>query len=109
MNHAVRRAILHWLALLLIASAMFAGAWLPLPPAVRPLLLLPSIGMAALIATGFMRLPAGGVLSWGFAVAALSHAIVEKPFLRLKTRFEPSRQRMQVQEEMPGETALGGV
>jgi uncharacterized membrane protein len=70
-NQAVRRAIVHWLALLLIASAMFAGAWLPLPPAVRPLLLLPSIGMAALIATGFMRLPAGGVLSWGFAVAAL--------------------------------------
>lgn len=53
--------------------------------------------------------PALLLIPASFAVAALSHAIVEKPFLRLKTRFEPSRQRMQVQEEMPGETALGGV
>lgn len=41
-----------------------------------------------------------------FAVAALSHAFIEKPFLRLKARFEPSEQRVHVQEEMLGEPLL---
>ena len=41
-----------------------------------------------------------------FAIAALSHAYIEKPFLRLKARFEPSEQRAHVQEEMLGEAAL---
>ncbi len=42
-------------------------------------------------------------------VAALSHAFIEKPFLRLKARFEPSELRRHVQEEMLAEPLLEGV
>lgn len=44
-----------------------------------------------------------------FVAATLSYALVEKPFLRLKARFEPSAQRVHVQEEMLGEPLLDGV
>ena len=44
-----------------------------------------------------------------FGVAALSYAYVEKPFLRLKARFEPSEQRKHVQEEMLAEPLLEGA
>ena len=43
-------------------------------------------------------------LSYG--IAALSYAYAEKPFLRLKARFEPSEQRVQAQEEMLAEPLL---
>ncbi|HEX4507119.1 MAG TPA: acyltransferase [Alphaproteobacteria bacterium] len=41
-----------------------------------------------------------------YLVAMLSYAVVEKPFLRLKARFEPSEQRARMQKAMLSEPLL---
>ena len=44
-----------------------------------------------------------------YLAAALSYAVIEKPFLRLKARFEPSEQQVRVQEKMLSEPLLEGA
>ncbi len=63
--------LLTWLSLLAAASMEFAVALLPIPPGIRPILILPSVGMAVLVALGFMRLLAAPDIAKGFAIAGI--------------------------------------
>ena len=51
-----RSDLLTWVALLLAAALEFAVSFLAIPHGLRPILILPSVGMAVLVALGFMRL-----------------------------------------------------
>ena len=63
--------LLIWLGLLLAASLEFGLSFLAIPPGVRPILLLPSVGMAVLVALGFMRLLSAPDIAKGFAIAGI--------------------------------------
>jgi hypothetical protein len=56
------------LALLLAASLEFGVSFLAIPHGVRPILLLPSVGMAVLGALGFMRRRTAPDIANGFAI-----------------------------------------
>ena len=56
MNPRHRSDLLTWVALLLAAALEFAVSFVSIPSGVRPILLLPSVGVAILVALGFMRL-----------------------------------------------------
>jgi hypothetical protein len=66
-----RSDLLIWLGLLLAASLEFGLSSLRIPPGVRPLLVLPSVGMAVLVALGFMRLLSAPDIAKGFAIAGI--------------------------------------
>jgi cytochrome c oxidase subunit 4 len=60
-----------WLLLLVLAAAEFGGSHLPLPRGLRPLLLVPSVLMAATVALLFMRIRSSPGIARGFAIAGL--------------------------------------
>jgi hypothetical protein len=66
-----RSDLLIWLGLLAAASVEFAMAFLPIPTGIRPILILPSVGMAVLVALGFMRLLSAPDIAKGFAIAGI--------------------------------------
>ena len=66
-----RTDLLTWLALLLLAVLEFGASFLPIPPALRPILIAPSVAMAVLVALGFMRLLTAPDIAKGFAIAGL--------------------------------------
>jgi hypothetical protein len=55
MSQAHRQLLLCWIGLLLLAAVQFGCAALRFDRSYRPLLLLPSLIMAALVALQFMR------------------------------------------------------
>jgi caa(3)-type oxidase subunit IV len=63
--------ILVWLALVGLAVIEFCGSFASLPIGVRPVLALPAIMMAAVVALGFMRLASAPSTAKGFAIAGL--------------------------------------
>lgn len=71
MTRRVRNVLLLWLLLVCLGVAAFGGSFLAIPHGLRPLLMLPSVGMALVIGFGFMEVRKGGVLSRAFALAAL--------------------------------------
>lgn len=66
-----RSDLLTWVALLLAAAGEFSVSFLAIPSGVRPILILPSVGMAVLVALGFMRLLAAPDIARGFAIAGV--------------------------------------
>jgi cytochrome c oxidase subunit 4 len=71
MNPRHRSDLLTWVALLLAAALEFAVSFLGLSGGVRLILILPSIGMAVLVAVGFMRLPAAPDIAKAFAIGGI--------------------------------------
>jgi cytochrome c oxidase subunit IV len=68
---AYRFNLLIWVALLLAAALEFSLSFLAIPHGVRPVLILPSIGMAVLVALGYMRLLAAPDIAKGFAIGGI--------------------------------------
>jgi cytochrome c oxidase subunit IV len=60
-----------WTVLMLLGGIEFGLSFLPLPRAVRPLVMLPALPMIALVAVGFMNVTRGPAIVRVFAVAAL--------------------------------------
>jgi peptidoglycan/LPS O-acetylase OafA/YrhL len=97
-----------------IVAAMQSG-WLKRALSVRPLTYsgrisyglylwhVPIVMLGPKFIHGYLSLL---LIPLSFGVAALSYAYVEKPFLRLKARFEPSEQRVRVQEKLLAEPLL---
>jgi caa(3)-type oxidase subunit IV len=71
MNSRHRSDLLVWLALLLGAALEFGVSFLAIPQGVRPILILPSVGMAVLVALGFMRVLTAPDIAKGFAVGGI--------------------------------------
>jgi cytochrome c oxidase subunit IV len=71
MNPRHRSDLLIWLALLLAAALEFGVSFLAIPRDVRPILILPSVGMAVLVALGFMRLLTAPDIAKGFAIGGI--------------------------------------
>jgi len=71
MSQAHRQLLLCWIGLLLLAAVQFGCAALRFDRSYRPLLLLPSLIMAALVALQFMRVQHGIAIVRVFAVAGL--------------------------------------
>ena len=71
MSAGIRRVLFCWLALLLIAAIEAAGSFVHFDSHWRPLLLIPALGMVALVGLMFMRVGRGSDLARGFALAAL--------------------------------------
>ena len=69
-----RSDLLIWLGLLLTASLEVGLSFLAIPPGVRPILLLPSVGMAVIVALGFMRLLSAPDANLGIALARADSA-----------------------------------
>jgi caa(3)-type oxidase subunit IV len=67
-QHRVNLAI--WVGLIVLAGLEFGASYLPLPPAIRPVLILPAVIMAALVSL-YMRLPGAPHIARGFAVAGV--------------------------------------
>ncbi|MBN8900247.1 MAG: hypothetical protein BGO51_14070 [Rhodospirillales bacterium 69-11] len=67
----MRHLLWMWLALVALGACAFGGAFLPLPAGLRPLLMLPSLVMVAILALGFMEVRRGGALPGAFALAAI--------------------------------------
>jgi cytochrome c oxidase subunit IV len=67
----LRHLLLTWLLLLLLGGAEFATSFLPLPRALRPLLIIPAALMVLGVAIGFMEVRRGSALVRAFAVAAV--------------------------------------
>lgn len=66
-----RLDLLIWLALLIIAAVEFGSSFLPLPAGLRPILMLPSVAMAVLVALGYMRLLDASDIARGFAISGV--------------------------------------
>jgi caa(3)-type oxidase subunit IV len=71
MKSRFRSDLLVWLALLLGAFLEFSLSFLAIPRGVRPILILPSVGMAVLVALGFMRLLSAPDIAKGFAIGGM--------------------------------------
>jgi len=71
MSREHRHILFCWLALLGLGALQCSAAFLPLLPTWRPLLLLPSLGMVALVAVMFMGVRKAPSIARGFAIAAL--------------------------------------
>ena len=71
-----RALLLCWLGMLLLLGAEFGGNYLPLSRGSRPLLLLPAVAMAAIVALGFMNLGRGPATARIFAIAGIFWLIV---------------------------------
>jgi cytochrome c oxidase subunit IV len=66
-----RHLLTCWLVLLVLGAIGFGAAFLPLKGSFRPLLLLPSLCMVAVVALMFMGARAAPSIARGFALAAL--------------------------------------
>ncbi len=71
MRPRLRTDLLTWAALLLAAALEFGVSFLPIPTFVRPILILPSVAMAVMVALGFMRLLSAPDIAKGFAIAGI--------------------------------------
>jgi cytochrome c oxidase subunit IV len=71
MSTGHRHALFCWLALLLLAAAEIAGAFIRFDRTLRPLLMLPALGMVVLVGLMFMRMRRGIAVVRGFALAGL--------------------------------------
>ena len=72
----VRRLLSAWLGIVLLGALEFGLALLPLPHAIRPLIIAPAIAMIAAVALQFMDLKRGPAIVRAFAVAALFWLLV---------------------------------
>ena len=68
--------LLTWLLLMLLGGGEFAASYLPLPPAWRPLIMIPAGLMVVIVAVGFMEIRRGSVLVRAFAVAGIFWLLV---------------------------------
>jgi hypothetical protein len=66
-----RSDLLTWMALLVAAAVEFGVSFLAVPSGVRPILILPSVGMAVVVALGFMRLLGAPDIAKSFAIAGI--------------------------------------
>ncbi len=66
-----RSDLLTWVALLAVASVEIGVSFLAIPTGLRPILILPSVGMAAIVALGYMRLLTAPDIAKGFAIAGI--------------------------------------
>jgi cytochrome c oxidase subunit 4 len=66
-----RSDLLIWLALLMAAALEFGVSFLAIPSGVRPILILPSVSMAVLVALGFMRLLTAPDIAKSFAIGGI--------------------------------------
>jgi cytochrome c oxidase subunit IV len=71
MNPRHRSDLLTWGALLLAAALEFGISFMDVPSGVRPILILPSVGMAVLVALGFMRLLSAPDIAKSFAIGGI--------------------------------------
>jgi len=63
------RILLTWLALIALLALELGISFLPLGPAVRPLILIPALAMLAVILVSFMQVRRGPVIVRLFAAA----------------------------------------
>lgn len=73
---ALTRLLLSWLLLLLLGGAEFAACFLPLTRSLRPLVMIPGVLMAVVVAVSFMEVGRGPAIVRAFAVAAVFWLIV---------------------------------
>ena len=66
-----RLDLLIWLTLLIVAALEFWISFLPIPADIRPVLMLPAVVMAVMVALGYMHLLTAPDLARGFAVAGI--------------------------------------
>ena len=71
MRRRHRLDLLIWLALLIVAALEFGISFAPIPAGVRPILMLPAVVMAVVVALGYMRLLAAPDIARGFAIAGI--------------------------------------
>jgi cytochrome c oxidase subunit IV len=71
MSTGHRRAALCWLVLLLLGALEFGCSYIRIDQSLRPLLLVPALGMVALVGVMFMRVRSGVAVVRGFALAGL--------------------------------------
>jgi cytochrome c oxidase subunit 4 len=71
MSREHRHLLLCWLGLLAIAALELGVSFIPFASSWRPLLLLPALGMVALVALMFMGIRAAPSIARGFAIAGL--------------------------------------
>lgn len=71
MTPIVRRLLLSWLLLMILAAAEFGASFLPLGRSERPLVLIPAVLMIAGVGMFFMHVRRGPTIVRLFAVAAL--------------------------------------
>jgi len=67
----LRPLLITWLLLLLLGGIELAAAYLPLPRAWRPLIMMPGVLMVIAVAVNFMEVRRGPVIVRAFAVAGL--------------------------------------
>lgn len=70
------RLLRAWIVLLLLGGIEFGASYLPLPPAWRPLLLLPAASMVVVVAVSFMEVRKGPSIVRAFAVSAMFWLLV---------------------------------
>jgi caa(3)-type oxidase subunit IV len=70
-NQRRRSDLLIWLVLLIVAAMEFGASFLPIPPGIRPILVLPAAIMAVLVALGYMRLLTAPQIARGFTIAGI--------------------------------------
>ena len=66
-----RHLLLSWVALLVLGGIVFGLSFVPMSRSLRPLLMIPSVTMSAVVAIAFMEVGRGPVIVRGFAVAAM--------------------------------------
>lgn len=71
MSKAHRRVLLCWLGLLALGVVEFGGSFIRFSAELRPLLLVPAIGMVGLVAIAFMRVGHGVTIVRCFALGGL--------------------------------------
>jgi uncharacterized membrane protein len=71
MTKHFRNLLVTWVLLLVLLGAEFGASFLPLARSARPLILIPVVLMAAVVATMFMQVGRGPTIVRLFAVAAL--------------------------------------
>lgn len=71
MSTGHRHALFTWLALLILCAIEFGSSFVHMDRSLRPLLLVPAMGMVALVGLMFMRVRQGIAAARGFALAGL--------------------------------------
>lgn len=71
MNLILRRLVTAWLVLLLLLALEFGLTFLPLAREVRPVILIPAVAMAAVVAVAFMQIERGPAVVRVFAAGGL--------------------------------------
>jgi cytochrome c oxidase subunit IV len=71
MKLILRRLVGAWLVLVLLVALEFGLTFLPLAREARPLILIPAVAMAAVVAVAFMQIGRGPAIVRVFAAAGL--------------------------------------